>query len=208
MVNKKNGTGYQCRKSTVICWQAILSRVTGHDCSTHHPNTVVTGCTSCRFAACDLHLDNEAMRVAVGLRVGCMFCESHTCRYGATVDTLGTHAFSCKCSSSRILRHNYINDVIWRALTRAGVPSMKKPHGLVRDDGKRPEGLTLLPWNSGRSATWDVTAVDTGKRLPAAECHHQCQLPLRLQLSEKETSTAHSAAPTTFFQWHWKHLDP
>jgi len=34
-------------------------------------------------------------------------------------------------------------------------------HGLVRDDGKRPGGLTLLPWNSGRSATWDVTVVDT-----------------------------------------------
>jgi len=75
---------------------------------------------------------------------------------------------------------------------------MKEPDGLVHDDGKRSNGLTLLPWNSGRSATWDVTAVDTGKRLPAAECHHQCQLPLRLQLSEKETSTAHSAAPTTF----------
>jgi len=38
---------------------------------------------------------------------------------------------------------------------------MKEPHGLVRDDGKRPDGLTLLPWNSGRSATWDVTVVDT-----------------------------------------------
>ena len=38
---------------------------------------------------------------------------------------------------------------------------MKKPHGLVRDDGKRSDGLTLLPWNSGRSATWDVTVVDT-----------------------------------------------
>jgi len=25
----------------------------------------------------------------------------------------------------------------------------------------RPDGLTLLPWNSGRSATWDVTVVDT-----------------------------------------------
>jgi len=33
-------------------------------------------------------------------------------------------------------------------------------------------------------------------------------VPLRLQLSEKGTSTAHSAAPTTFFHWHWKHLDP
>jgi len=38
---------------------------------------------------------------------------------------------------------------------------MKEPHGLVRDDGKRPDGLTLLPWNSGHSATWDVTVVGT-----------------------------------------------
>ena len=66
------------------------------------------------IAACGLHLDNEAIRVAVGLRLGCTLCESHACRCGATVDTLGTHAFSCKRSASRILRHNYINDVIWR----------------------------------------------------------------------------------------------
>ena len=97
------------------------------------------------IAACGLHLDNEAMRVAVGLRLGCVLRESHTCRCGATVDTLGTHAYSCKRSSSRIIRHNYINDIIRRALTQAGVPSMKEPHGLVRDDGKRPDGLTLLP---------------------------------------------------------------
>jgi len=38
---------------------------------------------------------------------------------------------------------------------------MKEPHRLVRDDGKRPDALTLLPWNSGRNATWDVTVVDT-----------------------------------------------
>jgi hypothetical protein len=39
--------------------------------------------------------------------------------------------------------------------------STKEPRGLVRDDGKRPDGLTLMPWNSGRCATWDVTVVDT-----------------------------------------------
>jgi len=99
--------------------------------------------------------------VAVGLRLGCALCEAHACQCGVTVDTLGTHAFSCKRSSSRIQRHNYINVIIWRSLTRAGVPSMKEPHSLVRDDGKRPDGLTLLSWNSGRSATWDVTVVDT-----------------------------------------------
>jgi len=38
-------------------------------------------------------------------------------------------------------------------LLSSSVPSMKEPHGLVRDDGKRPDGLTLLPRNSGRSAT-------------------------------------------------------
>jgi len=48
-------------------------------------------------------------------------------------------------------------------MIRAGVrvPSMKVLKELVRDDGKRFDGLTLLPWNSGRSATWDVTVVDT-----------------------------------------------
>jgi len=34
-------------------------------------------------------------------------------------------------------------------------------NGLVRDNGKRPDGLTLLPWKSRHSATWDVTVVDT-----------------------------------------------
>ena len=28
-----------------------------------------------------------------------------------------------------------------------------------RSDGKRPDGLTLVPWQSGRSLVWDVTVV-------------------------------------------------
>jgi hypothetical protein len=46
-------------------------------------------------------------------------------------------------------------------MSRAGVPSVKEPHGLARSDGKRPDGLTLIPWREGRSATWDVTVTDT-----------------------------------------------
>jgi hypothetical protein len=41
------------------------------------------------------------------------------------------------------------------------VPCVKEPQGLVREDGKRPDGLTLVPWLSGKCATWDVTVVDT-----------------------------------------------
>ena len=30
-----------------------------------------------------------------------------------------------------------------------------------RGDGKRPDGLTLVPWQGGRCLTWDTTIVDT-----------------------------------------------
>ena len=56
---------------------------------------------------------------------------------------------------------NNINDIIWRSLIKAGVPTRKEPVGLSRSDGKLPDGLTLIPWCSGRCAVWDVTVVDT-----------------------------------------------
>jgi hypothetical protein len=58
-------------------------------------------------------------------------------------------------------RHHSINDLIWRSLTRAQIPSSKEPAGLSRTDGKRPDGLTLIPWKAGRSLIWDVTIADT-----------------------------------------------
>ena len=33
------------------------------------------------------------------------------------------------------------------------------PVGLVHQDGKRPDGLTLIPFEGGRSLTWDVTVA-------------------------------------------------
>ena len=46
-------------------------------------------------------------------------------------------------------------------MSKAGYPSIKGPHGLLRSDGKRPDGITLIPWREGRSATWDVTVTHT-----------------------------------------------
>jgi len=51
--------------------------------------------------------------------------------------------------------------LIHPALIRAEVPAVKELHGLSRDDGKKPDGLTLVPWRSGRRATWDITVVYT-----------------------------------------------
>ncbi|CAH2239011.1 jg23577 [Pararge aegeria aegeria] len=42
-----------------------------------------------------------------------------------------------------------------------GVPHpVLEPIGLARSDGKRPDGMTLIPWRLGRSLLWDATCVD------------------------------------------------
>ena len=32
---------------------------------------------------------------------------------------------------------------------------------MMRQDGKRPDGTTILPWSRGRPLAWDVTVPDT-----------------------------------------------
>ena len=82
----------------------------------------------------------------------------------AFVDAQGIHGSVCKQAPSKIARHQAINDVIARAITAAGVPVTKEPVeavGLVRIDGKQPDGLTLIPWQGGKPLTWDVSVVST-----------------------------------------------
>jgi hypothetical protein len=113
------------------------------------------------ISSCGLRLDDEAIRVAVGLRLGVNLCVPHLCPCGAQVDSRGTHGLACKRSAGRTSRHHYLNDLIWRGLTRAGIPSSKEPSGLSRTDGKRPDGMSLIPWQAGRNLIWDVTVADT-----------------------------------------------
>ena len=91
---------------------------------------------------CGLRLDNDAIRIAVGLRLGSKLCEPHQCPCGVNVNPDGTHGLACRRSAGRSSRHHAINDLVWRALIRADVPSVKEPAGLLHSDGKRPDGLT------------------------------------------------------------------
>ena len=47
------------------------------------------------LASCGLHLDDEAVRVAVCLRLGLDVCSSHECDCGSAVDVRGIHSFIC-----------------------------------------------------------------------------------------------------------------
>ena len=108
-----------------------------------------------------LKLDNNSLRIAVGLRLGTKLCEAHTCICGHLVDPWGRHGLSCKNAKGTHPRHSHANDLIKRALASAGTPAMLEPPGLSRLDGKRPDGLTLFPWKGGKNLIWDYTCRDT-----------------------------------------------
>jgi hypothetical protein len=113
------------------------------------------------IASCGLLMDNEVIRTAVGFRLGCTLCSPHDCPCGKLVDATGIHCLACRKSSGRQMRHSQINDIIWRALARAKIQAVKEPQGLIRGDGKRPDGLTLIPWQRGKCLAWDATVPDT-----------------------------------------------
>ena len=60
-----------------------------------------------------------------------------------------------------ISRYSSLNNILKRALTSSDIPSILEPAGISRSDGKRPDGLTLVPWREGKSLIWDSTCVDT-----------------------------------------------
>ncbi|OXA61805.1 RFX-like transcription factor daf-19 [Folsomia candida] len=107
------------------------------------------------------HLPNEAFRVATALRLGCDICVPHKCPCGDQVTAKGYHGLKCRKSAGRHSRHAAANDVIARALRSAEVPCIKEPPGCARADGKKPDGLTMVPWARGRSLVWDFTCADT-----------------------------------------------
>ena len=106
-------------------------------------------------------MDDESLRIAIGLRLGCQLSLPHVCAHcGEDVDQYATHGLSCRWSQGRHSRHGEINDIIHRSLVSAKVLSRLEPTGLLRSDGKRPDGMTIIPWSSGRLLVWDATCCD------------------------------------------------
>lgn len=106
-------------------------------------------------------LSGSTLTLSVCLRLGIKTNEPHRCLCGTVVDIFGHHGLSCLRSAGRLSRHANLNDVIRRALSTVNVPAVLEPNGLARDDGKRPDGMTLVAWSQGRSLVWDATCVDT-----------------------------------------------
>ena len=96
-----------------------------------------------------LHMDDDTLRVAAGLRLGATLCQPHNCQHcGDAVDEFALHGLSCRNSQGRHPRHAAINMLLQRALASARVPSHLEPPGILRADGKRPDGASVTPWSN------------------------------------------------------------
>ena len=65
-------------------------------------------------------------------------------------------AFMQRCERRRqvntlgIMLYLMSNDITWRAFGTVSISAIKEPSGLSRNDRKRPDGLTLIPyWQGG-----------------------------------------------------------
>ena len=102
------------------------------------------------------------VRIAAGLRLGVNLCEPHVCLCGTQVDARGIHGLACKKSAGRpsktqrAQRHRVAGHT-----TSSGPVHERAGVGLSTSDGKRPDGLTLIPWEHGRCLAWDVMVPDT-----------------------------------------------
>ena len=109
-----------------------------------------------------LRMDNHTVRIAVGLHLGTPLCSPHQCAScGDHVDSSGTHGLHCRRSAGRLPRHSALNDLVKRSLSSIEVPSILEPPGLFRSDGRRVDGVSVIPWQVGRPLAWDVTCCDT-----------------------------------------------
>ena len=132
------------------------------------------------------------------LRLGTAVCGPHSCQHcGAAVDTLGRHALSCKRSEGRYQWHAAIKGIVQQVMMSAHIPSRLEPTGLMRLDGKRPDGVTLAPWKSGRLLVWDATCLDT---LAALYRVHATSVPGKVERKSRKYQglpPGHLFAPIT-----------
>ena len=60
-----------------------------------------------------------------------------------------------------VFQHAAVNETIRCALVSGGVPAVLEPVGIIHDDGKRLDGMSLIPRSWGLPLLWDFTCSDT-----------------------------------------------
>ena len=95
-------------------------------------------------------LDDSSLQIAMKLRLGARICKPHIFICGDPVDSSGTRGFSCRMSAARLSRHAAVTT---SSRNYCHLPDFHRGwnhSSLNRSDGKRPDGLSMIPWKDGR----------------------------------------------------------
>ena len=107
-------------------------------------------------------IDDRTVSTAICLRLHVRVCQPHPCALcQEPVGCYGHHALHCAYSKGRWFRHSMINRELTGILNKVGVPSLREPSGTHLDPHLRLDGITIVPWERGKSLAWDVTVADT-----------------------------------------------
>ena len=93
-----------------------------------------------------LCLQDDQFRITCGIRLGVPVFKKQRCLCGTTLVSYGMHALVCPRITSRCTRHTICNEVVRDAFQTAQIPVTLEPTCLLRDDGRRPDGIT---WQRG-----------------------------------------------------------
>ena len=104
---------------------------------------------------------DKSLRIALSLCLGATIVVEHTCVCGATVDSYGTHGLSSHRSGGCLPCHASVNETIRHALVSGSIPAVLEPIRVCHDDGKEPDGMSLIPWRRDLPLLWDFTCSDT-----------------------------------------------
>ena len=98
-------------------------------------------------------------------------------------------------SRGRFPRHENLKEIIGTALRSAGLPTRLEPLGLCRGtDNRRPDGETMVPWQSGQPLAFDVTCIDS-----FATSRQHCQPGAALVAKEAEKRVKYADLRGHFF---------
>ena len=75
---------------------------------------------------------------------------------------------------------------------------MLEPSGLCRSDGKRPDGVTIIPWKTGRTLVWDAMCTDTFAASHVAHATREARAVAALA-EEKKKAKYHDLAQAHHF---------
>ena len=143
--------------------QDLISRIDGKCSKVFNAHQGKVGSQWVNVIPCKnlgLILDDQQLRISIGLRLGANICVAHTCHCRKRVERDSLHGPSCTKSAGRFSRHATLNSLIKQTLGSLDLPSMLEPRGLHRTDSKRPDGVTMILWEMGKQLVWDVTVVD------------------------------------------------